>query len=77
VSNAEFDGERFNLKRLMLWKLRNTFRSKSQIGLQFWKIWTLRRVEKALKNIKTSAKESLDHYELKQHKPLMKNAQNY
>jgi hypothetical protein len=37
---------------------------RSQIGLQLWKIWTIRE------NITISAKESLGYFELTKHKPL-------
>jgi predicted metallo-beta-lactamase superfamily hydrolase len=58
----------------MMQKLRNSVRSKLQTGLQLWKTFDdnvdMNRAWKNIReNIKTSAKESLGHYELQQHKP--------
>jgi hypothetical protein len=33
----KFDMQRFNLRKLMMHKLRNSIRSKLQTGLQLWK----------------------------------------
>jgi hypothetical protein len=38
------------------------------------RVWETTRIRE---NIKISAKESLDYYELKKHKPWFDNAQNY
>jgi hypothetical protein len=33
----KFDGERFNLRKLMSWRLGNSTRLRSQTGLQLWR----------------------------------------
>jgi hypothetical protein len=63
----------------MVWKLN------SETGLQFWKACITRHhamtsvgLGEYRQNIKTSAKEDLRYYKIKQHRPLlMKNASNY
>jgi hypothetical protein len=56
-----------------MWKLKNSTRLQSEIGLQLWRTWmtvcTLRSFGRVLENIRASVIESLSHYELKQHKP--------
>jgi hypothetical protein len=40
----KFDMQRFNLKKLMTWKIKNNNKLKFQIAMQFWKtlmiMWT-------------------------------------
>jgi len=33
----KFDGEKFNLRKLMSWRLRKSIRLKLQTGLQLWR----------------------------------------
>jgi hypothetical protein len=51
-----FHIERFNLKKLQETEAKEQFVLRSQIGLQFWKIWTLSFWETIKENIKISAK---------------------
>jgi hypothetical protein len=53
----------------MRWRVKRSIVLRSEIGLQLWKIWTLRcklgNWEMIIENIKISAKKSLGYYELK------------
>jgi hypothetical protein len=54
----------------MSWRLGNSIRLRYQTGLQLRRSEDINRVWENIKqNIKTSANESLDLYELKHHKP--------
>jgi hypothetical protein len=62
---------RFNLKKLNEAEVKNSIRLISQTGLQLWEtsimMWI--SIEHGKQNIKISAKEHLDYYKLRKHKP--------
>jgi hypothetical protein len=69
-----FDMGRFNNRKSNDVEAKKQYiTSKYKTGMQLWKtwmMWTSIGFGKILgRNIKTSAKENLGHYELKQHKP--------
>lgn len=66
----------------MMWKLRSSFKLKSQIGLQLWKTWIIMWASivlwKLSEGISKFQPKSLGYHKLKHHKhDFMKNTQKY